>query len=288
LEVVNEAKGAAACIKAAESLGRTLLEDIRVRPAPFYGGAMEGRECHRTSAKYPLVCEALAPYLAVDKLATLRAGWTDWAATVGTLKTASDVPLAEIESFTRLARGLVPPLRSAVPWLNISPKLHAIAHHAPAFLWRFGSLGAYGEQALEVWHGFFNFAQARCSAESFLGACKCLEEQAALKRQPGATSAVENRQRRKPATAGARQANRPDDGRLRRNKGAQRHAVGGDTRADDEMCRWAHKRADKAKRRADVFTARDEERRDSYDEYTDSELVGQGGDIDLVAALVIA
>ena len=133
LEAVYEAKRAAACIEAAASLGRTLLEDIRVRPVPYHGGAMEGRECHRNSAKYPLVCGALAPYLAVDKLATLRAGWTEWAAKVGTLNTASDVPLAEIESFTRLARGLMPPLRSAFPWLNVTPKLHAIAHHAPAF-----------------------------------------------------------------------------------------------------------------------------------------------------------
>jgi len=288
LEAVYEAKGAAACIEAAESLGRTLLEDIRVSPVPYHGGALEGRACHRTSAKYPLICDALAPYLAVDKLASLRAVWTDRAAIVGTLNTASDVPLADIESFTRLARGLVPPLRSAFPWLNVTLKLHAIAHHAPAFLWRFGSLGAYGDQALEAWHGFFNFAQARCSADSFLGACKRLMEQAALQRQPGATSALENGQRRKPAKAGARLANRPDDGRLRGNKDAQRHTVGGATRADDDMRRWAQKRAGKAKRRVDAFTAQDEERHDSDDEYSDSELVGQGGDMDPVAALVIA
>ena len=77
---------------------------------------------------------------------------------MGTLNTASDMSLAEIVSFTRLGRELVPPLRSAFPWLNFSPMLHAIAHHAPAFLWWFGSLGAHGEQSLEAWHGFFNFA----------------------------------------------------------------------------------------------------------------------------------
>jgi len=77
LEAVFEAKGAAASIKAAESLGQTLLEDIRVSPVPYNGGVMKGRECHRTRAKYPLVCDTLAPYLAVDKLATLRAERAD-------------------------------------------------------------------------------------------------------------------------------------------------------------------------------------------------------------------
>ena len=112
-------------------------------------------------------------------------------------------------------------------------------------------------------------------------------EQAALQRQPGATAALENGQRRKPATAGARLANRPDDRRLRRNKGAERYTVGGDSRAEDEMRRWAQKREDKVKRRVEALTARDEEGHDSDDEYTDSELLGLGGDIDPVAALVI-
>jgi len=54
------------------------------------------------------------------------------------------------------------------------------------------------------------------------------------------------------------------------------------------MRRWTQKRADKAKRRVDDFTARDEEGHDSDDEYTDSELAGEGGYIAPAAALVIA
>jgi len=41
---------------------------------------------------------------------------------------------------------------------------------------------------IEAWHGFYNHAQARCTSDSFLGACKKLVEQAALQRQPGSTS----------------------------------------------------------------------------------------------------
>jgi len=236
-EAVYEAKGAAACVEAAEALGRTQLDDIRVSPVPYHGGALEGRECHRVSEKYPLVCEALAGYLALEKLATLRAGWADWAATVGTLNTVADVLLEEVESFTRLERRFVPPLRGALPSLSATPKLHALAHHAPAFLWRFGSLGAYGDEALEAWHGVFNYAQARCSADSFLGACRLLVAQSALQRQPGATSSLSNGQRRQQTNAGKRLAKLPGDGRFRGNKDSHRHEVGGDTRPDEEMRR---------------------------------------------------
>ena len=197
--------------------------------------------------------------------------------------------MAEIGSFTRLARGLVPPLQVAFPWLSVTPKLHALAHHAPTFLRRFGSLGAYGEQALEAWHGFFNYSQARCTADSFLGACKRLVEQAALQRQPGAISELANGQRRTPSQkAGARLATQQNDGRLRRNEDAKRGTVAGDSRVDEEMCQWAKKRACKAKRLLDAFNARNEVEYGSDDEYSDSELVGGDEGIDRVAALVMA
>jgi len=149
-EAVYETKGAAACVEAAEALGRTLLDDISVSPVPYHGGALEERECQRVSAQNPLIYDALAGYVASDKLATLRAGWADWAPIVGTLNTVADVPLEEVESFTRLARALVPLLRASFPWLRVTSKLHALAHHAPVCLWRFGALGAHGEQALEA------------------------------------------------------------------------------------------------------------------------------------------
>ena len=82
--------------------------------------------------------------------------------------------------------------------------------------------------------------------------------------------------------------NLPGDGRLRRNIDSHRHTVSGDTRADEEMRRWAHNLAGKAKRHVDAFRAREEEVHVSDDEYSDSKLVGQDADIDPVAALVIA
>jgi len=234
------------------------------------------------------MCAALAPYLSAGKLAALRTGWTDWSAFVGTLNTAADVPLDEIESFTRLAWGLVPPLQVAFPWLSVTLKLHALALHAPAFLWWFRSLGAYGEQALEAWHGFLNYAKARCTADSFLGACKKLVEQAALQRQPGATSELANGIRCMPSNkAGTRLATRANDRRLRSSKDTLRGTMAGDSRANEEMFQWAKKRACKAKRRADAFNARNEVEHELDDEYSESELVGEDESIDPVAALVI-
>jgi len=113
-------------------------------------------------------------------------------------------------------------------------------------------------------------------------------EQAALQRQPGATSALSNGQRRQPTKAGKRSAKLPCEGGLRGNEDSHRHTVGGDTRADEEMRRWAHNLAGKAKRHVDAFRAREEEVHVSDDDYSGSELVGQDADIDPVAALVIA
>jgi len=123
LEAIYDAGGPDACLEAAEALGRILFKDISVSPAPDHGGALEGRECHRRTAKYPLICAALAPYLSAGKLAALRTGWTDWAAIVGTLNTAADVPLVEVESFTRLTRALEPPPESGISLAQCDPPI---------------------------------------------------------------------------------------------------------------------------------------------------------------------
>jgi len=44
-------------------------------------------------------------------------------------------------------------LIGSFPWLSISPKLHILMFHAPDVLDAFGSIGLYGEQGLEAWHG---------------------------------------------------------------------------------------------------------------------------------------
>jgi len=74
LEAVYDSGGPDACLEAAQALGRILLGDIRVSPAPYHGGDLEGHECHRLAAKCALMCATLAPYLSAGKLAALRTG----------------------------------------------------------------------------------------------------------------------------------------------------------------------------------------------------------------------
>ena len=132
------------------------------------------------------------------------------------------------------------------PWLSVSPKLHALTHHAPTFLRRFGSLGSYAEQALEAWHAFFNRAQAQCTADSFLGSCAQLVQRAALERQPLAERSLSNGQTRKSAAAGARKAKSPGDGRLRVNKSSHRQTAVGARKEQAEMEAWADGRSTNA------------------------------------------
>jgi len=116
-----------------------------------------------------------------------------------TLNSAADVPLVNINALTQCAGAFLPPLQAAFPWLTVTPKLHAHVNHAPAFLRRFGSLGAYGMQALESWHGFFKVSQARCTADSLLGECKRHVERSAFECRTGSSLALADGQLRKSA-----------------------------------------------------------------------------------------
>jgi len=64
------------------------------------------------------------------------------------LNPAEETSAADIKTFDRNARALQPPSQNAFPWVRITVKMHALAHHTPVFLRRFGSLGVYGDQAL--------------------------------------------------------------------------------------------------------------------------------------------
>lgn len=122
--------------------------------------------------------------------------------------------------------------------MSVTPKLHALTHHAPAFLKRFGSLRFYGEQALEAWHGWFSHAQAQCTADSFLGTCRQFVRMSALERQSAADAALDNGQRRH-SSPGPHFATRPDDRRLRVNETGPRQTIAGRERELDDMRAWA-------------------------------------------------
>jgi len=148
-----------------------LLKDVRVRPVPYHGGGFAGRGCHRNAVRGSIFCDALEGLIPAPQLAALRTAWAARAGVARTLNRAEEIPAGEVSDFCSALERLVPDFQVIFPWLSVSPKLHALTHHAPTFLRRFGSLGSYAEQALEAWHAFFNRAQAQCTADSFLGSC---------------------------------------------------------------------------------------------------------------------
>lgn len=110
------------------------------------------------------------------------------------LNPAEKTSAADIKTFDRNARALQPPSQNAFPWVRITVKMHALAHHIPVFLRRFGSLGVYGDQALVgAWHGFFNHFQAQLTTESFLGSCLKPEQRAVISCDPGVDAALDKR-----------------------------------------------------------------------------------------------
>jgi len=243
IEATYAALGRASSVVAATAIGRALLDEVRVRPVAYHGGGFEGRASHRIAELSHVVCHTLAPYLPANQLEALRGAWATWAALAKTLNRAQDVSVEEAAASEVGEFGLCPPLKAAFPWLSITPNLHALAHHAPAFLRRFCYLSSYGEQALEAWHGWLNHTQAQCTADSFLGTCLQFLQRAALERQPSADVALDSGQHRRPAADCARKATKPSDGRLRQKKAGPRKTTVGREKEIAEMEAWARGRA---------------------------------------------
>eukprot|EP00170_Pyropia_yezoensis_P000964 contig_4505_g967 len=189
--------GAATGLAAATAVGTALLADVRVRPVPYHGDGFEGRSCHLIADKATLVCDTLAPHLSEKDVSVMRDAWASGAAMVRVLNRAEVIPRSDIKRFERAAVNFVPPLQRAFPWVSVSVKLHTLAHHVPGFLRRYGSVGIYGEQALVAWHGYCNQAGARLTADSALGTCLALVQQASNACAPSSEAALARGQHRR-------------------------------------------------------------------------------------------
>jgi len=246
ISAVVEGRGEACGRAAALAVGRALVDDARVRPEPYLGGGFEGRSCHKIAAKGVIVCNRLAPYLPPRQLAALRVAWDAWGSLAGVLSRAEEISPIDVTTFDWTGAGLLPPLQAAFPWISVSVKLHVLAHHAPAFLRRFGSLGIYGEQAMEAWHGFFNQRGAQFTAENFLGSCLALAQHAAIARDPCAAAVLDNGEHRRAAAPGACRATKPGDKRQRINKPNTERATAGSTKLEEVRQQWAEVRVSNA------------------------------------------
>jgi len=109
-------------------------------------------------------------------------------------------------------------LKGSFGWLSISPELHFLMIHAQDFLERWSSIGLYGEQGLEAWHGRYNQGVVKCAAATELERAAALMRSMALAREAGADVLGRYAPKRKPAAAGARIAKKIGDKRRRENK----------------------------------------------------------------------
>jgi len=130
-----------------------LHERVRVRPTDFHGGPFIGRDCRTIGDKSALVCAALVGKVSSEHLAAYEKAWSLRNGVRKTLNRAAIIPAEEVVAFRADTSAMATVLKGSFGWLSISPKLHILMFHASEFLDLWGSIGLYGEQGLEAWHG---------------------------------------------------------------------------------------------------------------------------------------
>lgn len=196
------------------ALASLLGQSMGVSPAPYFGGAFEGRQCQRIARRMEMVCTLIAGYVPEAAAAAFSGACTTWREIISVLTRVQASSPAEVVEFRRHTATFVDGLLDAFPWSTVTPKMHALCCHAPDFLNRFGSLGRYSEQGIEAWHGHFNHTAVHHPAGTFLESCRSYVTRSAMSRAPG-DEAHNRGKRRAPAKAGAgaRAAKRTDDKR---------------------------------------------------------------------------
>ena len=90
--------------------------------------------------------------------------------------------------------------------------------HAPECLDAFGSIGLYGEQGLEAWHGRYGQHAAKYPGATELERAAAFVRAMALAREAGPDVLTRYSPKRTPAAAGVREARKIGDKRRRENK----------------------------------------------------------------------
>ena len=163
----------------------------------------------------------------------------------------------EVRQFRSGARVFMRLMKRSFPWVSVSPKLHILLHHAPAFLERLGSVGLYGEQAVESWHGFFNKNAANYTAETAVGSCANLIRAMAVA-QGASDSHLVRATGRMTAKEGARTARKSGEKTMKENKGggSEPECRATADKAIGEGRKWAKSLFKEGDRTIDTFLAR--------------------------------
>jgi len=237
VELIFSCRGRAAGLAYAYGLAETLRCVVRVRPAPYHCGVFIGRDCHTIAESSDEVCRTLLGLVLEKDHAAYRRLWVLWRKLVRTMNRAAEVEVGEAKDVCSTAHLFVRHLKHNFPWVSISPKLHILLRHAPDFLDRFGSIGLYGEQAIESWNGHYNQKSATYAAGTEADACANLVRAMAIAKEASDSNLVTAL--RRPAKEGARRARKDGDGRLRVNKGGVGECRAARQKAIQEGRQWA-------------------------------------------------
>jgi len=204
----------------AYSLAEKLHCPVRVNPAPYHGGVLIGRDCHPILAASDVVCRTILGLVPERHHQAYKRLWILWGRLGRTMSRAELVEASEVRQFQANARDFVQLMKRGFPWVSVSPKLHIVLHHAPDFLERFGSIGLYGEQAVESWNGFFNQNAAKYTAETEVGSCANLVRAMAVVREASDANLVRPTARKPAERAHEGREKAVTSGRERTRQGA--------------------------------------------------------------------
>jgi len=216
-----------------------LHERVRVRPTDFHGGLFIGRDCHTIDDNSALVCAALVGKVSPEHLAAYEKAWSLWNRVRKTLNRAAIIPAEEVVAFRADTSAMVTVLKGSFGWLSNSPKIHIVMFHAPDFLELRGSIGLYGEQGLEAWHGRYGQNAVKFPGATELERTAGFMRAMALAREAGADVLARYVATRRSAAAGARKATKATDKRRRENKPALPECTAESAKAAKKRLKWA-------------------------------------------------
>jgi len=102
--------------------------------------------------------------------------------------------------------------------MSISAKLHVLLCHVADFMHLYGSIGLYGEQAIEAWHRRYGQSARKYSLGLELALAVAFLRAMALAREACESDLAQYGPARKPAVLGAHKATKVGDERLRANR----------------------------------------------------------------------
>jgi len=254
IELIISCRGRGAGLSFAYGLAETLRLIVRVCPAPYHGGVIIGRDCQTITEASEAVCRTLLGLVSEKDHATYRRLWVLWKTLARTMNRAAFVHADESKSFRSNAQSFVRHMKRSFPWVKASPKLHILMYNAPDFLDRFGSIGLYGEQSIEAWHGYYTQNATNYAAGTEVEACANLVRAMAVSREASDSHLI--MPMRKPAKDGARRARKSRDGRKRENKGGSGECRATREKSVKEGRMWARNLFEVGDRTVETFLTR--------------------------------